>query len=464
VFFLSQGVPVAVLCHLALLNRQVAPSPTGGDVSSSPTVEWYPPGRIVAAATLMAGTFAFVSLVALSPDLEQLRALLRELIEKVFLKQLPIFQDRVLSESEISTLVEVALYTLPAATALSWFGGFLLNLWLAGRITLASGRLVRPWPDLAAMTFPPGFALGLEFLSRLCRLPGLRVRWRPVLRLPDDGPGDRALRHAWHAGTAVRAVGRLREPVHPQYVGRARIGTGWHRGTSVAPATAPQPWPTGSRLAAGSPPATDPLQTNQETKTMQVILLERIGRLGQMGDIVRVKDGFARNFLLPNGKALRATPENRQRFDKERVHLEARNLELKTEAEAVAVKLEGKSFVTIRQAGDTGQLYGSVSTRDIAEAMMRDGFTIERRQVLLDRPIKTLGVHELRIGLHPEVAVKVMVNVARSDEEAERQSRGEDVAVVRDERPEREILEAEAEAMFEPGRGGDEEGPAAKVE
>lgn len=166
---------------------------------------------------------------------------------------------------------------------------------------------------------------------------------------------------------------------------------------------------------------------------MQVILLERVGRLGQMGDVVNVKNGFARNFLLPKGKALRATDENRAKFEKQRVHLEARNLELKKEGEAVSAKLDGKSFITIRQAGDTGQLYGSVSTRDIAEAITVGGFSVDRGQVQLDKPIKSLGVHPVRIALHPEVVANVTINVARSAEEAERQSRGENVAVVREE-------------------------------
>src|SRR4030042_260834 len=129
---------------------------------------------------------------------------------------------------------------------------------------------------------------------------------------------------------------------------------------------------------------------------MQVILLERVGRLGQMGDVVTVKDGFARNYLLPQGKALRATEANRNRFERERAQLEARDLELKSEAQGVSGKLDGKSFIVIRQAGDTGQLYGSVSTRDIAMAVTEGGFSIERRQGMLDRPVKTLGRHDGR--------------------------------------------------------------------
>ncbi len=180
---------------------------------------------------------------------------------------------------------------------------------------------------------------------------------------------------------------------------------------------------------------------------MHVILLERIGRLGQMGEVVKVKDGYARNFLLPLGKALRATDDNKKHFESQRVHLEARNLELKKDAEGVSTSLDGKTFVTIRQAGDTGQLYGSVSTRDIAEVVTAGGFSVDRNQILLDKPIKALGVHTLRVQLHPEVIVKVGINVARSVDEAQRQARGEDVTVIKDEAPEIETYSEDA--MFE---------------
>jgi large subunit ribosomal protein L9 len=188
---------------------------------------------------------------------------------------------------------------------------------------------------------------------------------------------------------------------------------------------------------------------------MEVILLERVGRLGQMGDVVRVKDGYARNFLLPQGKALRATEANRKTFEGQRVQLEARNLELKTEAEGVSTRLDGQTFVSIRQAGDTGQLYGSVSTRDIADAVSAGGFSVERRQVLLDKPIKALGLHKVRVALHPEVVVNVSINVARSADEAERQARGEDVTVVRDELPQIETYseDADGDAAMAPGLG-----------
>jgi large subunit ribosomal protein L9 len=182
---------------------------------------------------------------------------------------------------------------------------------------------------------------------------------------------------------------------------------------------------------------------------MQVILLQRIGRLGQMGDVVNVKDGYARNFLLPQKKALRASKENLAKFEGQRAQLEAQNLEQKKEAEAVAGKLEGQTFVTIRAAGDTGQLYGSVSPRDISEVVTAGGFTVSRNQVLIDTPIKTLGLHGSRVQLHPEVIVNIMLNVARSPDEAERQARGENVTVIKDEKLELETFNPDA--MFEEG-------------
>jgi large subunit ribosomal protein L9 len=189
---------------------------------------------------------------------------------------------------------------------------------------------------------------------------------------------------------------------------------------------------------------------------MQVILLERVGRLGQMGDVVTVKDGFARNYLLPQGKALRATEANRKRFERERAQLEARNLELKSEAQAVSDKLNGQNFIVIRQAGETGQLYGSVSTRDIAAAITEGGFSIERRQVMLDRPIKTLGLHQIRVSLHAEVEPHVVVNVARSADEATRQARGEDVTrAVTEAEEDAEAARIAAAALFEEGAPAD---------
>ncbi len=174
VFLLSQGLPIAVLCHLALLNR---PAPAGANgPPGQPALEWYPVGRMVIAAALMAAALSFLSIMLLSPDIDGLRAMMKDLIEKVFLKQIPGFKDQQLGEPEIKALTEMAVHALPAASALSWLAGFLMNLWLAGRITLASGRLQRPWPDVASMTFPSGARLALAAalgLSLLAGYPGL---------------------------------------------------------------------------------------------------------------------------------------------------------------------------------------------------------------------------------------------------------------------------------------------------
>ena len=187
---------------------------------------------------------------------------------------------------------------------------------------------------------------------------------------------------------------------------------------------------------------------------MQVILLERVEKLGQMGDEVKVKDGFARNFLLPKKKALRATKANREFFTGQKTQLEARNLEQKKEAEVVGKKLEGKTFSLIRQAGDRGQLYGSVSPRDIANAISEGGVTVSRTQVPLSHAIKAIGLFPVNVVLHPEVRVKVTINVARSEDEAERQARGEDVLA---DRTAEEDAAAEAkikaEELFEEGAG-----------
>jgi len=196
---------------------------------------------------------------------------------------------------------------------------------------------------------------------------------------------------------------------------------------------------------------------------MQVILLERVEKLGQMGEVVKVKDGFARNFLLPRKKALRATKDNLARFEQQKAQLEARNLQLKKEAESVAAKLDKQSFVVLRQAGDTGMLYGSVSPRDIADAVTQGGISVDRGQVTLDRAIKMLGLHQVKIVLHPEVRVQITLNIARTPEEAERQARGENVVLTA-----AEEARLEAEALFESeeaakGVKGETEAPSAEA-
>ena len=174
---------------------------------------------------------------------------------------------------------------------------------------------------------------------------------------------------------------------------------------------------------------------------MDVILLERVAKLGQMGEVVSVREGYARNYLLPQGKALRANEANMARFETEKTQLEARNLETKKEAEALAAKLEGQQFIVIRSASDAGALYGSVSPRDVAEIATAEGFSIERKQIVVEGPIKELGIHVMTVALHPEVETTIEINVARSNEEAELQASGKSIQEL--------AAEEEAAAEFE---------------
>ncbi|MEM8977903.1 MAG: 50S ribosomal protein L9 [Pseudomonadota bacterium] len=186
---------------------------------------------------------------------------------------------------------------------------------------------------------------------------------------------------------------------------------------------------------------------------MQVILLERVAKLGQMGEVVDVKPGYARNYLLPQGKALTASKSNIAGFEAQKAQLEAQNLETKKEADAMADRLGGQQFVVIRSASDAGALYGSVTTRDAAEAATADGFTVDRKQVALTAPIKVLGLHDVMVRLHPEVECTITINVARSPEEAELQASGKSIQEL--------SAEAEAEAEFEIAELFDDIGSAA---
>jgi large subunit ribosomal protein L9 len=184
---------------------------------------------------------------------------------------------------------------------------------------------------------------------------------------------------------------------------------------------------------------------------MEVILLERVARLGQMGDVVRVKDGFARNFLLPRGKALRATTENRTRFESMKSELQARSQALKTDANQIADKLDGKSFTVLRQASESGQLFGSVSPRDLVGLLAAGGYAVSRSQIALNTPIKMIGRHIVPISLHPEIETTISIIVARNADEAARIERGEIVTQLREERTPEEEAALAAEAFFEPG-------------
>jgi len=189
---------------------------------------------------------------------------------------------------------------------------------------------------------------------------------------------------------------------------------------------------------------------------MEVVLLERVAKLGQMGDVVSVKNGFARNFLMPQGKALRATKANLAQFENQRAQLEANNLESKKEAEDLAAKLDGQLFIVIRSASDAGSLYGSVTNRDAADVATEGGFTVDKRQIVLTAPVKELGLHDMTVVLHPEVHATITINVARSEEEAELQSSGKSIQDLQ--------AEADAEADFDIAELFDDVGGAAMDE
>ena len=193
---------------------------------------------------------------------------------------------------------------------------------------------------------------------------------------------------------------------------------------------------------------------------MEVILLERVAKLGQMGEVVKVRDGYGRNFLLKRGKALRATADNRARFDGMKADLEARNLKAKGEAAKVAEKIDGRNVVVLRQASETGQLFGSVNVRDVIASFAADGVTISRSQVMLDAPIKTIGKHQISIAVHPEVETKVSVTVARSADEAERINRGEDISTRQEDQDAAAEAIAAAGEFFDPEAQHDEAAPA----
>jgi large subunit ribosomal protein L9 len=199
---------------------------------------------------------------------------------------------------------------------------------------------------------------------------------------------------------------------------------------------------------------------------MEVILLERVAKLGQMGEVVKVKDGYARNYLLKRNKALRATKENREKYDGMKAELEAKNIQAKSEASKVAEKIDGRNVIVLRQASETGQLYGSVSVRDIMAAFDADGVSLSRQQVLLDAPIKLIGQHTITIAVHPEVEANVSVTVARSEAEAERIKRGEDVNSRQEDRDAAAEAIAAAGEFFDPeaidNQGEQEEAPAEK--
>ncbi len=345
-----------------------------------------------------------------------------------------------MTEQQVQAFADLFIAALPGALAVYWLIVFTLNLYLAGRIVLASGRLGRDWPDLPALTYPVGFPL-------LLALAAARRTTRPAPSASPAPASRAALLLAYLlAGLALaHFIARGRAPWVLWFVYAGLILFGPYAAIVItlggldrrrlqaeaaprrAPAIELEPasQENGAPLcrsyfwSASAASARWAMSSPSRTATRATSCCRR------------------RRRCAPPRRTWRASRSNRGQ-------LEARNLELKKEAEAVAAKLDGQSFVAIRQAGDTGQLYGSVTTRDMVEIITAGGFSIDRRQVVLDRPIKTLGVHATRIALHPEVIVGVSLNVARTEDEAERQARGEDVTVVKEEALELETFNPEA--------------------
>jgi ribosomal protein L9 len=326
------------------------------------------------------------------------------------------------SPEGIAEMKQFFLYALPAIQAAMWVTILLAGWYVASAIVRMSGRSKRPKDDIpsqlrmprtAAIALAVGGAMSFRrWRSRPDRLDHLR-RIR-------DGLHHRRLRH--RPSPHPRQAG-----ARTAFVGGLSLDGPLYRAVGVFPvprAVRHGPHSHGDRLRS----QLQNLTTPRKDTTMDVILLERIAKLGQMGETVKVRDGYARNFLLPQGKALRANAANKARFEAERSVLEARNNERKAEAEKIAEKLDGQTFVVVRSAGETGQLYGSVAARDVIAVLEENGFTIGRSQVDMNNPVKTIGLHTVPLALHAEVNVTVTFNVARSADEAERQLKGEDLS------------------------------------
>jgi len=450
-FIAVAGLPAWWLGYLAMLARPAANGAT--------TLEWYPPGRLVVWAAILATLLVVAAIPNFGLDADSFRAGLRHTLASILRVETATPADTPLSVPGVSNadrLIDFLVSAVPPSAAVVATLTNVFNLWLAATVVKFSGRLNRPWPPLAAMTFPrPVIAVlaGAIVLSFVGSLVGIVAGVLSAGLLMAYGVLGFAVLHAITRGMASRIF--LLAGVYIAcwcWAGRC-----W-RSACSASSTRRSICARASPRRAGRRPSPDngtdndspsvQPRSNQGVTTMEVILLERIGKLGQMGDVVRVKDGFARNFLLPRGKALRATADNKQRFESMKAELQAKNLEAKSGAEKLAGTLDGKTVIVLRQASEAGQLFGSVSTRDIAGLL---GEEVNRSQVSLNAPIKTIGKYTVPLALHPEVETNITVIVARSAGEAERVARGEDVTVRREQAEEDAAAALEAaEAFFEP--------------
>ncbi len=409
-------VPVVLLVRQALLARPAADGAT----------EWYPLGLLTAWLTGLGLTGIAAALLLLGGP-EGVQASVREALAPALDR---LFEENASDRDEVAGLLAMIM---PGVVAVSWMVMTVTNGTLAQGLLARFGANWRPSPDLAALTLPLWVPAILVLAAAAIAFGGtarfLGINAMIALAVPFCLAGLAVL-HAM-----ARRLPRPTVLLVGFYVLAGLFG-----------------WPLLIAIFLGLLDASLGVRRRlprasvdwREEMLVELILLERVEKLGQMGQLVKVKPGFARNYLLPQKKALRATKENLAYFESQRAQLEANNLHRRSEATEIGSKIEGLSVVVIRQAGESGQLYGSVSARDIAEAVTQAGFTIEKRQVVLERPIKNLGIHPLKLVLHPEVAVTITANVAQSAQGAEMQAKGIDPLRRRDEDEDETALGEEA--------------------
>ncbi len=450
-FLAGVGLPAWWLGYLALLAR-----PTG--LPAPADAEWYPPGRLVMWAAILGALIVVAAIPNFGGDADSFRSGLRATFERILRAQMQTPADSPVEMSGVNTarLIDFLVMTVPPAAAVLATITNTFNLWLAAprrrRLRPAAAAVARPRGDrVSAFRADIARRRGRGILSSQYR----RHRLRHFFREPLDGlchPRFRraACDHARQGRTRPHADHRLCRRLSFR-LADAAADAARPRRYRLRPARPPRAQARPARAANRINRLLRNRTYYEGVTAMEVILLERVAKLGQMGETVRVKDGFARNFLLPKGKALRATKENKARFESMKGDLEARNLEFRGEAEKVGAKLDGQNFVVLRQASETGQLYGSVSARDLAVLITDGGFAVNRNQIDLNAPIKSIGKHKVPVALHPEVTVSVTLSVARNADEAERLARGEDI-MRRAEGAEAEAAEAKAaaEKFFEP--------------
>ena len=461
-FAITVALPAWWLGHLALLGRPVAdPAAGNGAAPAAPQLEWYPVGRILLWIAGFAALTTIAAMLTLGTDAETITSSLRRGLSRI------LGARDAASSGDIERWVAALAIIAPAAATIVAMMTLTLNLWLAGKITATSGRLHRPWPDLKSAELPPMTLVALCVALAFCFVGGLVAMFAQIATTAlMMAYAPHRLCRAAHADAGAQEP-RLLALLHLRDRCRVRLaGAGDDRARPCrrrlrhSPTLSARQAAAPARILKRQPSTSTAYRTLKRRTKMEVILLERVAKLGQMGEVVRVKDGFARNFLLKRGKALRATADNRAKFDGMKAELEANNLKAKGEASKVAEKINGRNVVVLRQASETGQLFGSVSVRDIIASFEADGVTISRSQVLLDAPIKTIGKHQIAIAVHPEVEVSVSVTVARSADEAERINRGEDISTRQEDQDAAAEALAAAGEFFDPEAQHDDEAPA----